>query len=115
MKMLSALVVSIFSLSSICLLACHKNAENPYSSKYFPNDVGDTWVYDVTDSSQSTINNPSPPSHYSVKVSITGIKKLLDGKDAAVWQYQYPSGNDTNYVRITGDTVKIFDNTYSRY
>jgi hypothetical protein len=95
-------------------LACHKNNRQIYLPQYFPNAVGDSWVYDVTDSAQSTPNNPSPPLRYSVKVVITGTKVLLDGIGASVWQYQYPWGNDTNFVRITGDTVKIFSLTYSR-
>ena len=50
--------------------------------------------------------------HFSVKVVIIGTKKLADGKIAAIWQYNYPFGIDTNYVRIVGDTIKIFDNSY---
>jgi len=108
MKILYILVISISSLSSIFLLACRKNVENPGLSKYYPNDVGDTWQYDVTDSAQSTPNNPTLPIHYSVKVSIVGTRILPDGRESSVWQYQYPSGNDTNYVRLKGDTVQVF-------
>lgn len=34
---------------------------------------------------------------------------MLDGNDATIWEYKYPWGNDTNYVRIVGDTVKVYD------
>ena len=110
MKQLSHM--SIFFLLLFCF-ACNKEHIKPNTpANYFPNAVGDTWEYDVTDSSL-VLSHPNFPRHYSVKVLITGAKKLLDGKDAAVWQYQYPWGNDTNYVRIVADTIKIFDRTYS--
>ncbi len=101
---------TLFLLLFCFLSGCNKEDVKPNSvASYFPNNVGDSWEYDVTDSTQSTPNNPSPPVHYTIKVSITGTKRLLDGKDATIWLYQFPSINDTQYVRITGDTVKIFD------
>ncbi|MBS1576923.1 MAG: hypothetical protein JST09_16625 [Bacteroidetes bacterium] len=93
--------------------ACHKNPVDNNLSNYFPNNVGNTWEYDVADSTLSSPGNPSTPQHYAVKVSIIGIKKLADGQDAAIWVYKFPSGNDTNYVRQTGDTIKTFYNQYS--
>ena len=98
----------------LLFLSCNKDITKTSQPEYFPNTIGDFWQYQVTDSSQSSPNNPSAPIRYSVSVNITGIKTLLDGKDATIWQYQYPWGNDTNYVRVTGDTIKIFDLTYSR-
>jgi hypothetical protein len=106
-----ALTVSILFI--FFLNACSKEVikNNSQASSYFPNLVGDYWEYNVYDSTefQGTSRN------YTVKVSIVGVKKLLDNQDAAIWQYQYPWGNDTNYVRIIGDTVKIFDLVCSRY
>ena len=106
---------SIFILmcSSILFLSCHKDRAKPAVSKYYPNDVGDSWAYDVVDSARSTINNPSSPIHYTVNVTIIGTKKLADGKEASVWKYDYPSGADTNYVRLSDDTVKINYNGYA--
>jgi len=49
-----------------------------------------------------------------VTVKIVGIKELVDGKNATIWQFQYPWGNDTNYVRVIEDTIEIFDLAYSR-
>jgi hypothetical protein len=114
LSMKSRCLITIFTFYFLVLLACHKDGQKPGSSEYFPNEIGDSWVYDVTDSTQSSPGNPSSPSHYAVTVTITGIKRLLDGKEAAIWEYQYPVGNETNYLRITGDTIKVFDNTYSR-
>ena len=101
-KMLT--VILFFALFSS---SCHKDTVKPNTSasEYFPNSVGDYWEYDVHDSTAGYAQTED----YTVKVSITGIKKLVDGNDAYIWQYQFPSGNDTNYVRIVGDTVKMYD------
>ncbi len=120
LKMLITILLSAGLLAS----SCHKDTTpsdtkppvnpvnpphaTPTASEYFPNSVGDSWEYYVYDSSQF---NGIP--EYTVTVKITNIQKLVDGKDAAVWQYQYPWGIDTNYVRLTGDTVKIFSLAYS--
>jgi hypothetical protein len=99
----------------IPLLCCHKDAltSNTPSREYFPNTVGDSWEYDVYDSSVVR-DHPNFPRGYTVKLVVTGIQKLVDGKDATVWQYQYPWGNDTNFVRIIDDSIKVFDAVYSR-
>jgi hypothetical protein len=111
-KISIALIVSI--LLMIFFNACSKDAikNNGQASSYFPNSVGDYWEYNVYDSSELFQGNSR---NYTVKVSIVGVKKLLDNQDATIWQYEYPWGNDTNYVRIVGDTVKVFDLVYSRY
>ena len=96
-----------------CFSACHKDIYQTHSSEYFPNTVGDYWEYEVYDSSQVR-EHPSYPRRYSVKVIITGTTKLVDGKDATVWQYEYPWGSVINYIRIVGDTIKEFDTVYSR-
>ena len=93
--------------------ACNKEVIK--SVNYFPNTVGDKWEYAVTDSAQYVEGSNNTVNHYSVQVSVVGTKKLADGKNAAIWQYNYPFGIDTNYVRIIGDTVKIFDNSYNSY
>jgi hypothetical protein len=100
-------------LLCLLLVACHKiNGSN--GPAYFPNAAGDYWIYNVTDSVASLPGNPFTPLHYSVKVVITGTTLMVDGKPATVWQYQYPWGNDTNFVRFNGDTVKFFSLVYSR-
>lgn len=94
---------------------CNKDTTKPNkeASEYFPNTVGDYWEYDVYDSSDIR-NYPNYHGLYTVKISITGIKPLVDGKDATVWQYQYPWGTDINFIRIEGDTIKIYDTVYSK-
>ncbi len=98
-------------VTALLIISCHKDAIKPNTSgsEYFPNSIGDYWEYNVHDSTAGyTAEN------YAVKVTIVGITKLVDGNDAYVWKYEYPSTIDTNYIRIVGDTVKIFDQTYSR-
>jgi hypothetical protein len=112
MKQLS--LVLIFFLLLFCF-ACNKEEIKPAGENYFPNSVGDTWEYDVMDSAQYVGGSNDTGEHYSVKVLIVGTKKLADGKDATIWQYNYPFGIDTNYVRIVGDTIKIFDNSYNSH
>lgn len=77
-------------------------------SDYFPNSVGDSWEYDVFDSS-SVRAHPEFPAEYTVTVSVVGKKTLLDNSIASIWQYQYPWGLETCYVKIDKDTVKIYD------
>ena len=99
------------------IISCRKENSSPSNSfsNYFPNSVGDNWEYEVTDSAQYIQGGNDTVQHYSVKVLIVGTKKLADGKDATIWKYSYPFGIDTNYVRIVGDTVKIFDNSYNSH
>ena len=99
-------------LTALLITSCHKDTVKPniQASEYFPNSIGDYWEYDVHDSTAGY----TEVENYTVKVTIAGITKLVDGNDAYVWQYSYPSGNDTNYIRIVGDTVKTFDLIYSK-
>lgn len=87
----------------IMLFSCHKDTivNNQKASEYFPNKIGNYWQYTVYDSSLQ--------KQYDVTVSITATKKLVDGIDAYIWQYQYPDKTDTNYVRLDADTIKLYD------
>jgi hypothetical protein len=99
-------------LSALLISSCNKDTVKPNisASEYFPNSSGDYWEYDVHDSTAGY----TEVENYTVKITIAGITKLIDGNDAYVWLYEYPSRNDTNYIRIVGDTVKVFDLIYSR-
>jgi hypothetical protein len=101
-----SLYVAVVSL----VLGCSKSddSHNQKGSDYFPNKIGDTWEYQVFDSSDSW--QPSNvPQTYTVKVSITGTQQLLDGQTAAVWTYESPNGKRFRYVTISGDSVKVYD------
>ncbi len=94
------------------LAACHKdtmqpNPSNHAASEYFPNTVGDYWEYEVYDSSDVR-DHPNLPRQYTVKVTITGTKKLADGKDALVWEYQYPDTTKEVFIRTYPDSVRIY-------
>ena len=103
--------MTLLIVITLLLASCHKDTAKPNTSatEYYPNQVGDYWEYDVHD---STTDFPKV-KNYTVKVSIPGVKKLADGINASIWQYEYPWGVDTNYVRIVDDTVKVFENAYS--
>ena len=104
--------MTLLIVITLLLASCHKDTAKPNTSatEYYPNQVGDYWEYEVHD---STTDFPKV-KNYTVKVSITGITKLVDGINASIWQYEYPWGVDTNYVRIVDDTVKVFSLTYSK-
>ena len=106
-------VITFILINAIVFVSCRKEKINSIASEYFPCTIGDYWEYDVYDSSYLR-EHPNIPREYAVKVSITGIQKLVDSIDAYVWQYQFPWGNEINYVRIVGDTVKTFDTVYSK-
>jgi hypothetical protein len=99
-------IMIIIALLFLAFVAsCQKNSLNSVPTDYFPNRVGDEWIYEVTDSAPE---GNYPAEHSTVKISITGITKLLDGQNATIWQYQYPSGSLINYFRMTVDTMKMF-------
>ncbi|HUZ59518.1 MAG TPA: hypothetical protein VMU83_12125 [Hanamia sp.] len=113
MKKLCKMIKALFIIS--LFLSCNKENLTQHKSptEYFPNTIGNYWEYNVYDSGQIPVD-PKLPRNYTVKVSIIGIKKLVDSIDAYVWQISYPDGNDFRYIRMVGDTIKVFDTIYSR-
>lgn len=109
------LMLTIILLTTFLLASCHKDTiKTDTQAEYFPNKVGDYWEYEVYDSSEARgIPYSNYPRNYTVKINITGITKLVDGNDATVWEYEYPWGKELNYIRISGDTIKIYDTVYS--
>jgi hypothetical protein len=78
----------------------------------FPNNVGNKYVYSVTDS----VNRKT----FNVNVVITGITTLPNGNSATIWTFTYPDHIDTNYVTSNGNgSVVFFDklkiNVVKRY
>jgi len=102
-------------LIGFLLSSCGKDTIKPTveATEYFPNKVGNYWEYNVYDSSQIR-EHPNVPRQYTVKVTITGTKRLVDDKDAVVWNYEYPWGNEIKYYRNSGDTIKVYDTIYSK-
>ncbi|RWZ88123.1 MAG: hypothetical protein EO766_09015 [Hydrotalea sp. AMD] len=106
----SKTMLLIFPALMLLFASCHKDTIKPNkeATEYFPNTVGNYWEYEVYDSSQIR-DHPNFPRQYNVKIRITGITKLVDNKDATVWNYEYPWGNEINYYRIENDTIKVYD------
>ena len=73
---------------------------------YFPNKVGNNWIYNVFDS----ISNKSE----SLKVSVIG-NKAINAMNSYVWLLNYTNRTDTFFVTQTKDTI-IFNsnNTVKR-
>lgn len=68
-------------------------------NQYFPDSVGNYWEYSVLDNGVLS---------YTVSVNIVGKQRLINGLDASVWVYDYPSQFlDTLYVWTVGDTIKV--------
>ncbi len=90
-------------LTALLITSCHKDTVKPITnipaSEYFPNKVGDKWIYNVYDSVKVRMDE--------VSVEITGITTLPKGEVATVWVYKYPDKNDTNFVFLSGDTVRF--------
>lgn len=78
-----------------------------YSKDYFPNSIGNEWVYDVFDS----ITN----KEYEVKITIVKAVPFSPGVIAKMWKIKYPTRIDSLFVVEDNGTVKVYDwNKYSR-
>jgi hypothetical protein len=109
MKQISCYIIKLL-LIGLLISSCKKDTlPNKAASEYFPNKVGNYWEYEVYDSSEARGTYSSYSRRYTVTVTIVGIKSLIGGRDITMWRYEYPWGSDTNYLRISEDTVKVYD------
>ncbi len=69
-------------------------------SSYFPNEIGDTWVYDVFDSTRQ--------SRYYVTVEVSGIT-TVKGNPAKMWTMKYPYEIDTCYVVVLDSSRIVYN------
>jgi hypothetical protein len=108
--------LKIFYMGVALLLmaaGCNKsNNVNTGSSDVFPNTIGDSWHYLVKDMTVQG-NLDSGSIQYNVDVLIVSKVKWSNGITAAIWQFQYPGGIDSNFVYQTGDTLRFMDRTNS--
>jgi hypothetical protein len=93
---------SIFFI--LLLTACQKSNNRP-STEFFPNQVGDHWVYRYS----PTVS----PEIYTgfINVEIVGQTTLPDGEKAKIWATRYssdPNFIDTSYVISEATLVKIY-------
>jgi hypothetical protein len=99
------------ALLLLLAMSCKKsNNGNTASPDSFPNTVGDSWRYQVRDTtlSGSGVYANTP---YTVDVQIVGTVKWPNGITAMIWQYKGPGWIDSNYVYQTGDTIRFMDIT----
>ena len=90
MKQISFQLITLL-LIGFSFSSCKKDKlPNKAASEYFPNKVGNYWEYEVYDSSETRGTYSSYPRRYNVTVSIIGSTTLADGKEATIWQYEYP-------------------------
>jgi hypothetical protein len=104
---MKAMYMGVFLL--ILAAACKKsNSGNTSSADIFPNKIGDSWHYLVKDTTVQG-SQDSGSIQYTVDVLIVDAIQWSPGVIAAVWQYHYPYGTDSNYVFQLGDTIKFMD------
>jgi len=89
-------------LSGLILISCDDNPTNHHGNDavVFPNHVGDTWTYEIHDSTAATYD--------TVVVTIVGTYTMANGHRARVWEYQYLSRAESNYVDTYGNIVNIY-------
>src|ERR1700676_668969 len=89
----------------IFLTACQKTNNTP-SAEFFPNKVGDHWVYKYSPTLSPEIDTGL------INVDIVGQTTLPDGEKAKIWATRYssdPNYIDTSYVVSDASLVKIFN------
>jgi hypothetical protein len=89
----------------LLLTACQKTNNTP-SAEFFPNQVGDHWVYKYSLSLSPDIDTGL------IKVDIVGQITLPDGEKAKIWATRYsndPNNIDTSYVVSDASLVKIYN------
>jgi hypothetical protein len=84
----------------------HEGSAGHDASDFFPNKVGDTWLYHVTDTLLTTQTVDSI-REYDMTVSVVDSTILPGGIKSNVWVYDSPSGKDTNYVFQNADTINF--------
>lgn len=78
-----------------------------YSSDSFPNKVGNSWHYLVSDTAISLgVPQTTEIIQYNLDVSIKGITHLPTGEEVTIWQYKYPDHTDTSLVYQHEDSLK---------
>lgn len=90
-------ITIILLVGSACASSDSSIPSITYSKDYFPNSVGNEWVYSVYDSVLA--------KQETVIVKIVGTKMLSTGQIGTIWTFHYPERTDTNYVVIQNDTV----------
>jgi hypothetical protein len=108
MRKLSPFIILI----SLVLVSSCKKEDNPPENiiSEFPNEVGDHWRYLCT-WGIATVHLDT------IDVDVVGIRTITGGQTAKVWAYKYkfnnyPMSNDTSYVVIDSQLVKVYLHYY---
>lgn len=89
----------------LLLTACQKSANTP-SAEFFPNQIGDHWVYKYSLTRLPEIDTGL------IYVDIVGQTTLPNGEKAKIWATRFssdPNQIDTSYVASDASRVKIYD------
>ena len=111
--MKNKIIISFLACLSILDISCSTNSTNPQpesNSAVFPNVIGDTWVYAVYDSLNSTAD--------TLTVKVAGIVTTSDRRNLMVWTYSSKSGSNISYTVSYSDTLYVYsgkDTVYSYY
>lgn len=91
------------------IFSCIRNNEsfdNTEGTDSFPDRVGDSWLYHVTDTAL-TLQNIDSIREYDMQVLVVGSTLLPGGSTSNIWIYRSPNTTDTNYVVLSADTINF--------
>jgi len=98
-------LLGVFALTVVLLSSCSKTTTAPTNySSYFPQTVGDSWLYSIRDSIRDI--------HDTALVTIAGTT-TVSGQNAYLWTYHYHSKGyyDTTYVVVNGTNITVYLDT----
>ena len=89
----------------------------PIPENTFPNKVGNTWIYQVDDTTfLGGYGSDTVMKHTRYTVSVAIIDSVIyHGRKGNIWAYNSPVWRDTNYVFQNMDTLHFYDITYSQF
>jgi hypothetical protein len=93
----------------LVIFSCAKSNESfgdQNATDSFPDKVGDTWLYHVTDTA-FTNQNIDSIREYDMEVSVVDSTVLPGGLTSNIWVYKSPNATDTNYVVLRADTINF--------
>ncbi len=100
MKTISKSFITGIILISVAFTGCKKDPVGLYSDEYFPNSIGNSWVYHRFDSLAM--------EQTSLQVDILRDTLGSDGLTYRMWVFSKSNIYDTLYVRTLPDSVKFY-------
>ncbi len=90
-----------------CVLLSYVSRHQSGQPGYFPNRVGDHWVYRYSGQAGGI------PTH--IYVDITGVIRLPDGRQATLWVYTLPDRVLTEYIVSDKQEVRIYEGSGEKH